>query len=108
MSNTKQAKLPTKNVIQGTLFATPAQLRQWAILKPTSNSTPPQPSPNSKGEVGESSSGLQNGITASIWWIKKLLLGKGKCFAYINGLLVLSLLSMFVLLVVTFYSIWFH
>ncbi|CAL1269615.1 unnamed protein product [Larinioides sclopetarius] len=49
MSNTKQAKLPTKNVIQGTLFATPAQLRQWTILKPSSaTSAPPQPPPNPK------------------------------------------------------------
>ncbi|KAG8189823.1 hypothetical protein JTE90_026126 [Oedothorax gibbosus] len=76
MSYTKQAKLPTKNVIQGTLFATPAQLRQWSILKPTTVTTPapPQSAPAQKGEAGETSGGVaENKVMTSIFWIKKLL-----------------------------------
>ncbi|GFV24852.1 transposable element Tcb1 transposase [Trichonephila clavipes] len=51
MSYTKQSKVFKDNVIKGTLYSTPGELRQWAKLKPSSSPPPPLPysSPNSQG-----------------------------------------------------------
>ncbi|GFY61809.1 hypothetical protein TNIN_237121, partial [Trichonephila inaurata madagascariensis] len=50
MSYTKQNKEFKENVIKGTLYSTPGELRQWTKLKPSSSPPPPLPhsSPNSQ------------------------------------------------------------
>ncbi|GFQ72656.1 hypothetical protein TNCT_13791 [Trichonephila clavata] len=45
MSYTKQKKETKENVMKGTLYTTPGELRQWAQLK--SSSSPPLPLPHS-------------------------------------------------------------